>query len=716
MNLLYYFFATTFTLTLPDISQPLLVGVANFIVSFCYFAIASLISLGLWRNREFGFDTFATVTALIFWSCALGHSGHAAEHLGLPHSPFLQTVSDWITVIPAIAFLSLSNRYSLLVGSTQILQSKKDTEQALSETTQRFQAIFDQAFPLIALLEPDGTLIEANQTALEFGNYQASEVLGRKFWHTPWWASSPTNQQRLKANIQQVSAGKFIRDEYEITGLNNQVIVIDLSFNPLFNEAGEVFEILAEGRDITQRKQTEAQLQQLTGELEQRVKERTEQILQTNTLLEQEIRDRTDVEKQLLRLKSILEATTDWVAMADATGQSLYMNRATREILNVGDSTDLAGVSISDVISPNSKDTIVKVGIPAACRDGVWSGEIIWQTLDGKEIPVSQVIIAHKSEGGEVEFLSTIARNITNRKRTEQALRQNLQMLDLASDALIIRELDGTINYWNQGAERMYGFSKQEALGKATQNLFHTISPQPLAAISAQLEQQDYWEGELIHTTNHNTKITVFSRWTLQRDEQGNPKAILETNNDITDRKQAEIENQRLTSIVESSSDFIGLGTMEGLLTYLNPAGMKLVGIQNLEELKTKTILESFSQEDAKILTEEIMPATIRDGLWQGEFRLKNFQTGENIPVDFTLFTLKDPETGEPIGLATMTRDISDRKRAEEMLRDRERLFRAIFDQSFQLIGLLKPDGTVLEVNQTALTVSGLRREEVIGT
>ena len=716
MNLLYYFFATTFTLTLPDISQPLLVGVANFIVSFCYFAIASLISLGLWRNREFGFDTFATVTALIFWSCALGHSGHAAEHLGLPHSPFLQTVSDWITVIPAIAFLSLSNRYSLLVGSTQILQSKKDTEQALSETTQRFQAIFDQAFPLIALLEPDGTLIEANQTALEFGNYQASEVLGRKFWHTPWWASSPTNQQRLKANIQQVSAGKFIRDEYEITGLNNQVIVIDLSFNPLLNEAGEVFEILAEGRDITQRKQTEAQLQQLTGELEQRVKERTEQILQTNTLLEQEIRDRTDVEKQLLRLKSILEATTDWVAMADATGQSLYMNRATREILNVGDSTDLAGVSISDVISPNSKDTIVKVGIPAACRDGVWSGEIIWQTLDGKEIPVSQVIIAHKSEGGEVEFLSTIARNITNRKRTEQALRQNLQMLDLASDALIIRELDGTINYWNQGAERMYGFSKQEALGKATQNLFHTISPQPLAAISAQLEQQDYWEGELIHTTNHNTKITVFSRWTLQRDEQGNPKAILETNNDITDRKQAEIENQRLTSIVESSSDFIGLGTMEGLLTYLNPAGMKLVGIQNLEELKTKTILESFSQEDAKILTEEIMPATIRDGLWQGEFRLKNFQTGENIPVDFTLFTLKDPETGEPIGLATMTRDISDRKRAEEMLRDRERLFRAIFDQSFQLIGLLKPDGTVLEVNQTALTVSGLRREEVIGT
>ncbi len=718
MQLIYDFVATTFTLTLPDISAPLLLGVANCIISLCYFAIASLISLGLWRNRQFGFDTFATVTAFIFWSCALGHSGHAAEHLGLPHSPVLQTVSDWITVIPAIAFLSLSNRYSLLVGSTQILQAKKDTEQALSETTQRFQAIFEQAFQLITLLEPDGTLIEANQTALEFGDYEPSDWLGKKFWHTPWWASSPTNQQQLKTHIKQVSAGKFIREEYEITGINNQVTVIDLSLKPLLNEAGEVFQILAEGRDITENKQTEAQLQQLTAELEQRVYERTEQIAQTNAQLQQEISDRTAVEKQLLRLKSILEATTDWVAMADAKGHSLYMNRATREILNVGDSTDLAGVSISDVISPKSKDTIVKVGIPAACRDGVWSGEIIWQTLEGKEIPVSQVIIAHKSEGGEVEFLSTIARNITSRKRTEQAMQQNLQMLDLASDALIIRELDGTINYWNQGAERMYGFSRQEAVGKATHSLFDTIFPkqQPLAAISVQLEQQDYWEGELIHTTNHNTQITVFSRWTLQRDEQGNPKAILETNNDITERKQVEIENKRLIAIVENSSDFIGISTIDGLPTYLNPAGMKLNGIKSIEDLKSKTVLEFFSQEEAQIFIEEIAPAVMRDGLWDGEFRLKNFQTQEIIPVDFTLFTLKDPETGEPIGLATVTRDIRDRKRAEEMLRDRERLFRAIFDQSFQFMGLLKPDGTVLEINQTALAAAGVGIEEIVGT
>ncbi|MEG4317675.1 MULTISPECIES: PAS domain S-box protein [unclassified Microcoleus] len=989
MTLFYSSLATTFTLTLPDFSASLVAGTANCIISLCYFAIASLISLGLWRNRQFGFDIFATVTAAIFWSCAFGHSGHAAEYLGLPHSPVAQTVSDWITVIPAIAFLSLSNRYEFLVGSTQILTSKKETEQALSETTQRFQAIFDQAFQLIALLEPDGTLLEANQTALELGDLEASEAIGMKFWHTPWWASSSTNQQRLKTNIKQVSTGKFVREEYEITDVNNQVRVIDVSFKPLLNETGQVFQILAEGRDITARKQIESQLQQLTAELEQRVNDRTQQIQETNALLQEEIRDRTAVQEQLkaseqflnnilntipdpiyvkdeqhrwlalndafceyigrsrseligrayrdflpkqqadiyeqknklvflknsssetqetitepdgntrflsvkkstfvdasgskilvcaireitkrvrmeeqlretlaeaessqnllrtvidatpdlifvkdrnfryslvnagfaaafgktqaemlgkddvelnvpaeqifgnldtqtdpqrqvqgwraddtavladrairnpndlatltdgkvhifdtqklplkdasgniigvlgfgrditesreseqelLRLKAILETTTDWVGMADSQQRSIYLNRAAREMLRVGEDSDLAGISISDVTAPQSMDILMQVGIPAACRDGVWSGETIWQTLDGEEMPVSQVIIAHKSLNGEVEFISTIARNITERKRTEQILEQNLQMLDLASDALIVRDVDGTINYWNQGAERMYGFTKQEAVGQLTHTLLHTIFPQPLEIISAQLAERDYWEGELIHTTNYHTKITVFSRWNLQRDEQGKPKAILETNNDITVKKQVEIENKRLISMVESSSDFIGTASLDGELTYLNAAGIKLAGLQNFEEAKTKIMYDFLAPEDAKILREEILPATLRDGLWQGEFRTRNFQTGESIPVDFTLFIVKNPETGEPAGVATVTRDIRERKRAEEMLRDRERLFQAIFDQSFQLIGLLEPDGTVLEVNQTALTVSGMGREDLVGT
>ena len=332
IELLYTWIATTLTLTLPDFSPSVVAGAANCIICVCYFAIAWLISLGMWRNRQFGFDIFATATAAIFWSCAFGHSGHAAEYLGLPHSPAVQTVFDWITVIASIAFLSLSNRYGFLVGSTRIINSKKETEQALSETTQRFHAIFDQAFQAIALLEADGTLIEANQTALKWGDFPASEVQGLKFWLTPGWASSPTNQQRLKTNIHQVSVGNFVREEYEITGANNQVTVMDVSFKPLLNATGEVFQILAEGREITKRKQAEAALQQLSAELEQRVNERTEQLLQTNAQLEQEIRDRTAVQEQLKAseqfLNNILNSIPDPIYVKDQQHRWIILNDA----------------------------------------------------------------------------------------------------------------------------------------------------------------------------------------------------------------------------------------------------------------------------------------------------------------------------------------------------------------------------------------------------
>ncbi|MEG4286760.1 PAS domain S-box protein [Microcoleus sp. A006_D1] len=739
MQLLYSSIATTFTLTLPDFSLSLVAGTANCIISLCYFAIASLITLGLWRNRQFGFDIFATVTAGIFWSCAFGHSGHAAEFLGLPHSPVVQTVSDWITVIPAIAFLSLSNRYQLLVGSTQILNSKKETEQALSETTQRFQAIFDQAFQLIAVLQPDGTLLEANQTALELGDFQASEVLGLKFWHTPWWASSPTNQQRLKTNIQQVSAGKFVREEYEITGINNQVTVIDVSFKPLLNETGEVFQILAEGRDITQRKQTEEALQQITAELEQRVNERTEQIQETNALLQQEVRERTAVQEQLKAseqfLNNVLNTIPDPIYVKDEQHRWLTLNDAFCQYIGRS-REELIGKSYRNFLPKEQAEIYEdKNKLVFLANTSIETQETITEPAGNTRFLSVKKSTFVDACGSKI--LVCAIREITKRVRMEEQLRQTLAaaessqnllrtVIDATPDCIFVKDLNFRYTLVNAGFAAAFGKTQAEIIGFSdgeigisADRIFGNFHAQTDSQNQIQNFRADNQRALIINdfATLADGQVHSFDTQKLPlKDAEGNILGILGFARDITERKQTEIENQRLIAIVENSSDFIGVGTLEGQSTYLNPAGMKLNGIKNLEEVRTKSILESFSKEDAKILAEEILPAVIRDGLWEGEFRLKHFQTGEIIPVDFTLFTLKDPETGEPIGLATVTRDIRDRKRAEEMLRDRERLFRAIFDQSFQLIGLLEPDGTVLEVNQTALTVAGMQRSDFVGT
>ena len=738
MKLLYSSIATTFTLTLPDFSPSLLAGVANCMICFCYFAIAWLISLGLWRNRQFGFDIFATVTAGIFWSCGLGHSGHAAEFLGLPHSLVAQTVSDWITVIPAIAFLSLSNRYQFLVGSTQILNSKKETEQALSKTTQRFQAIFDQAFQLIALLEPDGTLIEANQTALELGDLQASEVLGLKFWLTPWWASSATNQQRLKTNIQEVSAGKFVREEYEITGINNQVTVIDVSFKPLLNETGEVFQILAEGRDITQRKQTEAALQQLTAELEQRVKERTEQIQETNALLQQEVLDRTVVQEQLKAsekfLNNILNTIPDPIYVKDEQHRWLTLNDAFCQY--IGHSREeLIGKAYRDFLPKEQADIYEeKNKLVFLANTSSETQETITDPAGNTRFMSAKKSTFVDACGSKV--LVCAIREITKRVRMEEQLRETLAaaessqnllrtVIDATPDCIFVKDLNFRYTLVNAGFAAAFGKTQAEIIGKddgeigiSVDRIFDNYHAQTDSQNQIQNFRADNERALIINdfATLADGQVHTFDTQKLPlKDAEGNILGILGFARDITERKQAEIENQRLTAIVESSSDFIGMATMEGEPFYLNAAGIKLVGLNSPEELKTKNTLEFFFPEDLKQFTEEIMPSVMETGYWRGELRFKHFGSGESIPVDYSVFTVKNPETGESLGLATVTRDISDRKRAEEMLRDRERLFQAIFDQSFQFIGLLAPDGTMLEANQTALSAAGVPLEQVIG-
>jgi PAS domain S-box-containing protein len=119
-------------------------------------------------------------------------------------------------------------------------------------------------------------------------------------------------------------------------------------------------------------------------------------------------------------------------------------------------------------------------------------------------------------------------------------LRAQASLLDLTHDTIFVRGMDDVITYWNRGAEELYGWQAQEAVGKVCHQLTKTAFPAPLEDIKAELLRTGRWQGELVHTRRDATRVTVSSRWSLQRDEQGRPATILETNNDITERKETE--------------------------------------------------------------------------------------------------------------------------------------------------------------------------------
>jgi two-component system sensor kinase FixL len=129
---------------------------------------------------------------------------------------------------------------------------------------------------------------------------------------------------------------------------------------------------------------------------------------------------------------------------------------------------------------------------------------------------------------------------IAARTRAEETLREQAALLDLTHDTVFVRDENDVITYWNRGAEELYGWTSAEAIGTVSHAQMQTVFPAPLEQIMAELTRTGRWEGELVHTRRDGTPVVVASRWSLRHAAPGRPPAILETNNDITERKRAE--------------------------------------------------------------------------------------------------------------------------------------------------------------------------------
>ncbi|NEQ81821.1 MAG: PAS domain S-box protein, partial [Moorea sp. SIO2I5] len=143
-------------------------------------------------------------------------------------------------------------------GIVTDITKAKQVEEAMAASERKFDAIFDQTSQFTWLLQPDGTLLKANQTALDFSGLTQSEIVGKPFWQIPWWTQSTQTENRLKDAIAQAATGEFVRYQGSVLGLQGQVITMDFSVKPLRDENGNVVLLIPEGRDISDRIRAEA--------------------------------------------------------------------------------------------------------------------------------------------------------------------------------------------------------------------------------------------------------------------------------------------------------------------------------------------------------------------------------------------------------------------------------------------------------------------------
>jgi PAS domain S-box-containing protein len=297
-------------------------------------------------------------------------------------------------------------------------------------------------------------------------------------------------------------------------------------------------------------------------------------------------------------------------------------------------------------------------------------------------------------------------------KNSQAAFEEKARLLDLANDAIIVRDASDRITFWNNGATAMYGFSREQAIGRVSHDLLRTEFPEPIHSIQEKLLRDGQWSGELRHTCATGATKIVSTRWVVERDESGNIRSVLESNRDITEAKHEGEAQSRLAAIVESSDDAIVSKDLDGIITSWNKAAERIFGYTANEAIGQSIILiipPDRKDEERSILAR----------IGRGE-RIEHFETvrqrkdGSLLDVSVTISPVRG-SSGHVIGASKVARDITAQKRTEQALRESKQLYQLVTDASPVMIWMAGTNGLCFYFNKGWLDFVGRTLEQEAG-
>jgi PAS domain S-box-containing protein len=275
-------------------------------------------------------------------------------------------------------------------------------------------------------------------------------------------------------------------------------------------------------------------------------------------------------QKDVARLTSILNNTSDLVAVCLPDGFLTYLNAAGRGMMGLGAEEDVRTFNIKDAHHARALKVLLEEGFPAAIRQGIWEGESAIVNHDGRERPVSQVIIAHLSPDGALEYVSTIMRDISDRKRVEAALRESEEkyrtIIEQMEDGYFEVDLAGNFIYANDAECRIFGYSRDEIIGmsnrqyqtkagaKKTFEHFSRLyrTGEPIKILDIEFIRKD--------GTKRFNEVTA----SVIRDAEGKTIGFRGFSRDVTERRQAEEEKQKLARRLHHLEQMESLGQLAG--------------------------------------------------------------------------------------------------------------------------------------------------------
>jgi PAS domain S-box-containing protein len=379
-------------------------------------------------------------------------------------------------------------------------------------------------------------------------------------------------------------------------------------------------------------------------------------------------------------LRVTLHSIGDAVITTDLRGHVTSLN-AVAESLTGWTHAEAAGQPLDAVFRIVNENTRQAVENPAAkaLREGTVVGLANHTVLirrDGVEHPIDDSAAPIRDADGQVSGCVLVFRDVTAQRHSERERASQLQtarvlaaIVDSSDDAIIRKRLDGTIETWNAGAERLFGYRPDDAIGRNISLVIPSDRIQEEEQIIATLKtgrRITHFETERLRADG--SRIWVSLTISPIADETGAVVAASKIVRDVTPRVHAEAERERFVRVLENSQDFIGMCDLHGVPFFVNRAGLEMVGLESLEQAKQTPVAEFFFPEDRHRITDELFPQVLRDGQGEIEIRFRHFKTGAARWMAYKVLTLTD-HTGAPTGFATVSHDVTERKaRADDLI------------------------------------------------
>ncbi len=274
-----------------------------------------------------------------------------------------------------------------LAALLDITERKRALEE-LHRSEQKFRAIFDRSFQFMGLMTPEGILLEANKTALEFSEVDESSVIGRPFWKAPWFRHSPELQEKMQAAVKTAAKGKLVRFEATHCGADGDVRHIDFSLKPVMDEAGKIVLLIPEGRDISERKQAE---------------------------------------EEQARLVTAIEQSAEAVVITDTNFVIRYANPALERMGGYGRS-EIIGRHIRILGSHSQDETFYAQMMETLTSGQVWSGRLFYKRKDGDDYEADSTASPVRDKSGNIINYVSMHRDVTREVQLERQLRQAHKM------------------------------------------------------------------------------------------------------------------------------------------------------------------------------------------------------------------------------------------------------------------------------------------------